>query len=133
MNLQDLYEKLDREFSPLFIEKKPTSEEKPVLRESVPQQPSEMRSPYDPDPLRVTRPERQPIFPDNYGRSDLDPFAFDPLSKYNILFYNEIAAEKLKKQAEVEWFSIHLEIQTETEALYRAIFHQELYLRVFIF
>lgn len=85
-NLQDLHDNINKEFHPLFTETKSQTEEPEKhsphhqhhhhRRESAPQS-----SPYDPDPLRVTRPGLQPVFPDNYGRSDLDPFAFDPLSK----------------------------------------------------
>ena len=81
VNLQDLNDNLDREFSPLFAENKPSNEEKIIIRENQSQPPSQ--SPYDPDPLRVTRPERQPTFPD-YGRSDLDPFGNDPFGNIYI-------------------------------------------------
>lgn len=73
-----MYEKLNNEFQPLFKESEQKPEERQVVIENLPQS-RPQPSPYDPDPLRVTRPGLQPIYPDNYGRSDLDPFNFDPL------------------------------------------------------
>ncbi len=89
INLQDLYDNLKKEFQPLFsngTDVKSINEAEKSTATTTSTTQSEP-SPYNPDPLRVTRPDRQPVFPDNYGRNDLDPFGrFDPLSRGGMIF-----------------------------------------------
>lgn len=78
MNLEDLNEKLETEFTPLTNSTKPSEQ----LEKSA-----ETRTEPIVDPLRVGppriggyNPQQQYPPPDNYGRSDLEPFGgFDPL------------------------------------------------------
>ena len=72
-----LHDKIDKEFQLLL--KDPAS----TISEKAPTKSEESPRSFPNDPLRVGPPQRatQPYAsPDNYGRSDLDPFGgFDPL------------------------------------------------------
>ena len=88
MNLNDLYEAIDKEFQPLIgseeqRQKETTSGEVSaggVPRPSRPPEPSPVF-----DPLRTQR-VRPPLAPTGIGRGDLDPFAFDPSGRGGMIF-----------------------------------------------
>ncbi|CAF0793941.1 unnamed protein product [Brachionus calyciflorus] len=86
MNLNDLHEMLSKEFTPLFKEESSKSTSGTQSRESgasVPR-PNPPEAIYD--PLRIGGPVRPPLAPVGIGRSDLDPFSFDPLGTGGMVF-----------------------------------------------
>lgn len=83
-NLNDFYEKLHREVEALINDQKETKTQATKTQEPK-------RDVHD--PLRVIRPvaEQRPLIdsrldPRNYGRSDLDPFNFNPVGGSGMIF-----------------------------------------------
>jgi hypothetical protein len=88
MNLQDLYESVDKEFGTMFKESKEENKGSIVSEQTTSKRGPEPDRPQfnEPQSILIQPPIRQPRPPFGIGRSDLDPFRADPLGTGGMIF-----------------------------------------------